>query len=295
MNLAEEFCRKYSFPDDATKTFTKAYDKLMSVPEAKEVFLAQIKEYEEKTWFDAQKLFDNVRKLDVKTGINPLTLSTLLLIGMWPNMYKVYKKNNFPEKMIDDTMIGLKSGVKECYDLKKVWGNTVPEWVADFYFLNRFTFGRLQYNFAHFKESGTVCGHSFKEGDLYLEVHIPSVGPLDMEKCHLSYRECAKFFKYKFDGPVIFGCSSYLLYPENHKILKPTANILKFADEYTIIRSGEDKTNHNYWRIFGTEEIPEDLDTVECTTSMQKGYLNWLKSGGTIGYGFGVIVYKEDE
>lgn len=294
MNTAEEFCKKYDFPEDAVKTFSEAYETVFGNKEAKKVFEEELKVYEENTRFDAQKMFSRIRSLDKITGINSLTLSALMLICMWPNMYKVYEKNNYPAKMVDETMIGFKSGIKECYDLKKVWGSTVPEWVSDFYFLNRFTFGRLQYNFARFKESGNVCGYSFKEGDKYLEVHIPSVGPLDMDKCHASYRECAEFFKDEFDGPVIFGCSSYLLYPENHKILKPASNILKFADEYTIIRSGEDKTNHNYWRIFGAEQIPENLDTVTATTSMQKGYLNWLKQGGTIGYGFGVIVYGKE-
>lgn len=291
MNLVEEFCKKYDFPSDATKSLTIAYNKLMSCQNARQVYNEQIEDYKLNIRFDAHKLFDSMRNLESETGINDLTLCTLLLIGMWPEMYKVYKNSGFPEKMVDETMIGLKSGVIECFNLKGVWGNTAPEWLSDFYYLNRFTFGRLQYNFAEFKENGIVEGYSFKKGDPYLEVHIPSIGPLDIQACHKSYKECAEFFKNKFDGPVIFGCDSYLLYPENNKILKPTSNILKFAQEYMIIKSGEDPTNHNYWRIFGSEKIPEDLNTVECKTSMQKGYLKWLKSGGTIGWGFGIIVF----
>ena len=131
-----------------------------------------------------------------------------------------------------------------------------------------------------------------KSGDQYIETHIPSGRPLVHEECRLSYDRAAEHFKNIFgDKPIIFGCNSWLLSPNNRKILPETSNILKFMDDYEILEPAKDEKNSNLWRIFSVEELPANLDDLPQNTSVQRAFVKWLKEGNTIDRAFGAFIY----
>lgn len=126
----------------------------------------------------------------------------------------------------------------------------------------------------------------------YIDTHIPSSGPLKREKYLESYKKAAEFFKnYFIEKDIIFGCYSWILSPDNKKILPPGSNILPFMSDYQIVFVENDLNNTTFWRIFATRQVPENLEDLPTDTSIRKAFANWLKSGKELKVAFGILKF----
>ena len=153
--------------------------------------------------------------------------------------------------------------------------------------------GRMQYEFSEFQgESHTAGGITVKKGDCVLTMHIPSCGPLTKDLREDSYRRAYTFYQKDFPGkPVIFTCSSWLLYPPHDGMLPKSSNVVSFLHDFDPVFSVETDTFDNAWRIYGADG-GKPLDQLPQNTSMQRAYANWLRGGHKAGWGYGIFMFR---
>lgn len=294
MSYIKDFLIKYNYDPDAVTFLEKAYQTLSSNKVAFQTFLSCIDLYKEKTDFNHNRAFETVYTLSDETGIHKYTLELLYMICLTPHLKELYDLEGIADNIYDDTVCDLKWKAKECKDNYGVWGTFVGWWTIDFFKLKRFAIGRLQYNLKELSHDICANGIQLTKGQKYISVHIPSSGPLLYDECQSSYKAAADFFKkrYRLDN-IIFGCESWLLSPDNEKILPATSNILKFMHDYTILESKDNPTNSDLWRIFNVMQMPEDASELPEDTSLRRAFKKWISEGNTINLGFGFIFYSK--
>lgn len=288
MSQVKDFCERYEFEQDAVEYLENAYLKLKENNDIYESFASKIKFYEENYERDFSGVFDEIEAMSKDTGIHKYTLDLLYLICLTPILERFYTVYDINKKFYDASVLDLKWKALECKQVYGVWGTFVGWWTIGFFKLKRFGMGRLQFNLKKFSKD---YGTDFKEGDTYIDVHIPSSGPLNYEDCQEAYNMAAEFFKKDFDQkPIVFGCHSWLLSSDNYEILPPYSNVLAFMKDYTILEEEKDPTNNNVWRIFSRFDLPKNIDELPQDTSLQRAFAKWLAKGNTINVAFGVIV-----
>ena len=291
MNLIKEFCRKYDFPANSTEYLLNEYNILLKNKECYKAFCECIELYKKDIDFDSGLVFERIENIAINIGIKPYTLDLLYLISLTPHLRELYEANGIDEDIYNQSVLDLKWKNQECFDVYGYYGIFVGWWTIGFFKLKRFGIGKLQYNKRRFDRDINNKGIVLKKGDLYIDVHIPSNGPLDYEKCRESYKKAYGFFKKDFgDNPVVFCCHSWILSSNNKKMLPEKSNIHKFMSDYTIVSDEKDEKNSNLWRIFGTFEMPENPNELLQDTSLRKAVAAWLKKGNTIDVGFGVMI-----
>lgn len=291
-----DFCEKYGFEKDATAYLENAYSVLEQNKEEFDIFKECVKIYENDIEFDHLPVFSKIEGLAEKTNIHKYTLDMLYLIELTPHLKTLYKQKGISDDIYDASVCELKWKVSECKAVYDVWGTFVGWWSIGFFKMTRFGIGRLQFNLKNFTEKIVVNNFEFDENDVYIDTHIPSSGPLDYSECQESYKLAAEFFKDIFkDKPIVFGCRSWLLSPDNNKILPASSNILKFMQDYTLVKADTDPTNNNLWRIFGTFSLPENVKDLPQDTSVRRAFVKWLAEGNTINVGFGLIFFDESK
>ena len=107
---------------------------------------------------------------------------------------------------------------------------------------------------------------------------------MDKESCDASYASARAFFKDQVGDSCPFVCHSWLLFPENKRILPPHTNTYRFMSEYDIIDFGFNN-GEDLWRLFDTfERNPAKLPS---GGSLRRAYIEHLKNGGRVGWGMG--------
>lgn len=290
MNVIEEFCKKYDFPSDAAEYLSDAYKTVLKDKESFGIYSKWVDAYKENYDFDSEPIFAEIERMGKAIGIKPYTLDLIYLISLMPYLKELYDERGIGDDAYDGLVFELKSKSRECYDVYGYYGIFVAWWTIGFFNLKRFGFKRLQFNKQLFDRDIECDGFSFKKGDMYILVHIPSGKPLDRDECLKSYKKAYDFYKNDFGGkPVVFGCYSWLMSSNNPKMLPKSSNILKFMSDYKVICDWKDEKNQNLWRIFNTFELPEKIDDLPADTSLRRAVRDWLKNGNTIDIGFGIM------
>ena len=102
-----------------------------------------------------------------------------------------------------------------------------------------------------------------------------------------SYLAAKEFFKDQVaDDPCPFVCNTFLLYPENESFVPKHTNTYRFMKSYDVFRVEVDRARKNLWRLFDTQE--QNVDKLPADTSMRRAFVDHLKKGGKIGWGYGV-------
>ena len=292
MSYIKDFMQKYDFPTDAITFLEESYHTLQKHKGAFEVFSECVALYENDVPFDFNLISQKIVNLSEVTKISGSTLEMLYMISLTPHLRELYARENIPDDIYDDSVCDLKWKIKECKDRHGIWGLRVSWWSIGFFRLERFAIGRLQFNIGEFRNDYLLDGRKFKKGDKYVDVHIPSSGPLDYDQCQLSYKRAAEFFSKRYNlDKIIFGCNSWLLAPENEQILPETSNILKFMRDYTILETVPETTQVVVWRFFYLDEVPDDFSTLPDDTSLKRAFIKWLESGNSYSNGFGIIIF----
>ena len=126
-----------------------------------------------------------------------------------------------------------------------------------------------------------------KKGEsIVINVHIPRTGtPMDKESCDKSYAMAREFFKNATGNDYVFVCHSWLLFPQNKEILPSHTNVYRFMSEYDIVDWGYNEGN-DLWRLFDTQEM--NPDRLPTNGSLRRAYVEHLKNGKRVGWGYGV-------
>lgn len=229
-----------------------------------------------------------------ESGVHLYTVWLLFLIACAAPAQKAFAESGVDGQVFWDTFEDLKYKALECKNVHGVWGNFVSFWYPIFYTMDIFKLGRLEYENCVYdrEEPYEKSGFVLKKGDPVKSIHIPSSGePFDEAARLASYRAAYDFFREELHGgPLCCICDSWLLYPENRRILAPGSNIAGFMNDFDIVDSRDDKAFGDAWRVFGPDyrkplaELPE-------ATSMQRAFKKHLLSGGKTGEGFGILIF----
>jgi len=91
---------------------------------------------------------------------------------------------------------------------------------------------------------------------------------------------------------VVFACHSWILYPENKKILSEKSNLYSFISRFEIIDVAEDTEHKELWRLFD-KDYNGNPDDLPQDSSLRRAYVQRLKENKPLGIALGVWVYRE--
>jgi hypothetical protein len=201
-----------------------------------------------------------------------------------------YRSAGLSDALFRNALADLSYKLEECRLVHGINGSFVAKWFAGFFKLERFAFGRLQFELYHLKKPCTCRGIPLPVGAKVIAVHIPRTGTrLDHALVKQAYEMARDFYKNEFDGgPVVFTCSSWLLYPWNLEILSPTSNLRAFIKDYEIVRSGDYEDYSSLWRLFDCN-YTGNVDDLPQDSSLRRAYAARVGRGEPVGYGVGVF------
>lgn len=292
MNIIRQFCETYAFPEDTAAALAEAYGKLQAHPEGYALFLSQRECCRDDLIFDHVPVFQALHSLEEMTGIPAFTVDMLYLIILMPLLKARYEAEGIPQRYFDGFAENLRHTEKACFTVYGIHGVSTGWWLIDYFKLKLFTIGRLQFRRRRFRISGTGTGFQFREGDYYVDVHIPPGDALTREKCLAAYREAACFFCKRFGmKTIIFGCFSWMLSPALGEMLPAGSNILAFAGDYILLEIRKDPSSSAVSFIFNVPDLPADVDLLPEKTGLQRAVKRHLKAGKTIDPAFGLMPY----
>ena len=203
-----------------------------------------------------------------------------------------YIKSGIDLDIYTDTMKDLKYKLDECKKVKGIFGNFVSWWYREFFEMERFALGRLQYDIREYSgEDVIVKGFEIKKGDFILACHIPSSGPLTREECMASYKKAYEFFKHRLRGNILpVVCSTWLFFPPYESVFGENSNTVKFAHDFEPVKVEETEKFNDSWRIFGVK-YEDDADILPTKTSLQKKFVDYIKEEKPFGLATGILLF----
>ncbi len=226
-----------------------------------------------------------------RLGIHPYTGGLLLYLCLADTLLAHYRSAGHSDALFWNALADLSYKLEECRLVHGINGSFVAQWFAGFFKLERFAFGRLQFEPYLLKKPCTCRGIPLPVGAKAIAVHIPRTGTrLDHDLVKEAYETARDFYKDEFGGsPVVFSCSSWLLYPWNLEILSPTSNLRAFIEDYEIVRSGDYPDYSSLWRLFDCN-YTGDPDALPQNSSLRRAYAARVKRGEPTGYGVGFFL-----
>ncbi len=224
-------------------------------------------------------------------NLHQYIINALFVIECLPFLLEKYNRKNISPEIFINSMKDLKYKLDEAKKVYGVFGVEPIAWYERFLDMRRFAFGRLQFNIAEFEEDDiTLSGYTVKKGDFVLACHIPSSGPLKPEMCKESFCMAYEFFKDKISSGILpVTCHSWLLYPPYQAVFGENSNTGEFIKNFEIIKVFETEQFEDAWRVFGIN-FDGDIAELPQNTSMQKGFAEYIKQGGSFGVGLGIIL-----
>ncbi len=294
-----DFAERFSYPEEAKKCFADIEDRLDKEPELGAAFDLTLAAFAKNSLIDLGAALKRVDVIADKYDIPRFSLHFVFLMESSRYLKEKYKKAGIDESIFWDTMDDLRCKLLECMRVMGLPGTFVGGWFGGFFDLRMFKLGRFEFHLKVFDWDMTHTmnsGREFVPGDLYVNIHIPSTGvPLTDEVRYDSYRRAYDFFKDYFpDGKMIFGCCSWLLYPEHPKFLPPTSNILKFMSDFEYVHHETKEYFGDGWRIFGAD-ADKPADELPRGTSLQRAFADWFKAGNKAGDAFGVFEFDGEK
>jgi len=281
----DEICLKIGMPEEAKQDIIKTTEYL-SEDEAKILHNQYQRLINSSTEISAATDMQSMVKSDPQFGQKIM----IVYLMAAKHTKEMYIDRGIPLKVFYDTMRSF-AVFEQSYKFEHgVWGFDKPYWAVNHLRMNLYRLGRLVFERAVFPfDYYALKGETLKKGDNVLMVHIPANEKLELELCHESYNIADKFSEKHFNFiSKAFCCSSWLLYRGLENILQPQSNILKFQNEYEIIKETVNNKEPLKW-IFG--KTYQNLDDYPLSTSLQKNVVKYLKSNGDLGVSFGLRVH----
>ena len=200
-----------------------------------------------------------------------------------------YLKKGIPLNVFLDTMRDIYIWTKEWHDTMGAVGLFEIGWLLRHIDLHIFRLGRLEFEMIYSDFDSEQ--HGIEEGSALITVHIPKDGRLDTEECMESYAKAKEFFKtyyadYQYEA---FICHSWLLDPRLKTFLNENSNIINFQNQYQIIRIDDGPKEVMMFVFQINRAFDADLEKLNAETTLEKGVLDYMKSGGMLGAGLGIL------
>jgi hypothetical protein len=286
------FLDEFDYPEFSKKSLLDCYEKIAKCDTTYPLVCQMLDEYERDINFNPDDFTPKMQQIAQTLNISAYTVDLLVLILMTKHLKSVYEREGVDEEIWRTGVTDLKYKDTECTLIHGVSGTFVTWWFYRLLNFTRFAFHKLQFQIVPFKGEYDKDGLSLREGDSVIEVHIPRTGTrLDRESLLLSYKCASEFFQSRFNQRPVFVCASWLLYPENKNMLKPGSNLLAFMNDYDIIMWENYENYDQRWRLFDTME--EDIDRLPSDTSFRRSYIERMRNGLPLGWGYGVLDYDK--
>ena len=288
-----------AYPPEAAALFTEVERRLDAEPAFGARFDSFVKAYMIDGVSPLDPVLDSLADLAGEMGYSKYTLQFVYIMNCTEILRDRYRQAGIPEEVFRQGVDDLRCKLLECMECEGVPGTFVAGWNNGFLKMDRFAYGRFQYEVRQYGfdfDFVMSSGRRVKKGDTYLNFHIPSSGvPLTDEVRFDSYRRAYKQYSGLFpDGLVLFGCGSWLLYPRHREFLPENLNIRRFMDDFEIVSWEEKDHFGNDWRVFGHyTELP--LAQWPKDTALRKAYAEWLLSGHKAGDGFGLFLFDGEK
>ena len=288
-NYLYEFLTQCGYGEADRKCLLDAYEAITAVPEACSLWEQAIFRYRDNISCDFHGIVDFADRAGMLADVHPYTAELLIFLCLTQYLREAYEKRGLDIRIFYDTVLDLKYKNEECKLVKGIVGSFVTEWFFKFFDMTRFALGRLQFQVIDFGYNYEKGGITLTPESKVIDVHIPrSLQPLDAKSCDEAFAMAKAFFTDEIGDVCAFVCHSWLLYPEHEAILSHESNVYRFMKRFDVIRSGVSRGKGDLWRLFDTDE--KDPDKLPADTSMRRAYVNHLKNGGNVGWGFGVLI-----
>ena len=293
-DVLKVFLEQFDYPQESRAALLDALKQLVSSREHEQAFQALLDEYEADCNCDHTALRERMKVLSLDAGIHEYTGYLLMFACMAPAMKKHYLQAGHSEEMWYTNLCDLKWKLMECWEIYRVWGTFVPEWYPRFFRVDRFGFGKLQFETIAFGREYHKNGLDLQPDSTVINVHIPRTGGrLERESMISAYAQAAEFFKDACGetGPV-FVCRSWLLFPRNREVLSDKSNLYAFLSDYDVFEQGEYADYNQVWRLFD-KHYDGNVENLPQNSSLRRAYADWIRKGEKIGWGYGVFNWKE--
>lgn len=178
-----------------------------------------------------------------------------LLAACLPFVQEYHRSLGIPEDISRASLADLGRNVRVHRKREGVGGLGVMWWLMLHFRGVIYQLGRLQFELQHASKEVAASllenGIEADESTNVLSIHIPDfMGPMDHDACTESISRSVSFFATYFpDWPVHIGvCNSWLLDPQLKTVLKPTSNIIRFQDRFTIADGSYDASDSSTLR-----------------------------------------------
>lgn len=289
---------KHEYPEEAKKVLSDTFDKIIANEKANKILESIKKDYfiKDKN-FD--KFADKTKALSEEIGVHVYIVNLVILLSCTEALLKKYKEENIDEEIFWDSMIDLKVKMLECKENYDMYGTFVEGWFNGFFEMRRFKVGRFEYDLSDFGCSKfTIAGETIKNDEFCLGMHIPShCGSLSMDVRLDSYKKAYKFFRKKFGDKkyMYIVCGSWLLYPDNDKILPANSNTVDFLYDFEPLNVTTKYDFGDQWRVFGVQYDDKPVSELPRNTSMQRAFAEWLEKGNKTGSAYSILVFDGEK
>ena len=277
-------CRELNFPDEAVLSLSSDFEKMVAVPGAVQKLMVAM---DDLFLAEGENYAAVVKEVAEQAGVHPYAADMVFALWCAHSLRYVYKQKGWSEELFWDAMADLRYKLKECIDIKGVWGSFVASWFRGFFIGDRHALGRLQYEPRELK----YPYGEYWEGELVYNCHIPSSGPLTPELVLDSLKKAYDFYKPK-DGILKVVCSTWMLYPPMYEVYPAGSNLRAFYELFTVLHYKESPENKNLWRIFGSET---DLKKLPENSNLQRRLKAYLLEGNTMGSGYGILLFDGEK
>lgn len=238
-----------------------------------------------------------LKKIDVPSKNNEILLA--YAIACTEQTYLYYEKRGIPITIFFRTMKEISKLAIRFREKNHKVGLENLEWLqyhlsGVIFKLGIFQYQRIRMRFPEYVERADVRNAPIKRGKKCLAIHIEDFSLLDKEEILNSFRMANEFFRFYFPSEIYSGfvCTSWLLYPEAYKIFPSDSVIHYFQSLWKIVAIHPD-SHEAIDAIFGREYA--NLDLYPGNTSLQKKCIQFLKHGGHLGIGLGMIVFPKEK
>lgn len=207
-----------------------------------------------------------------------------LFAACLPFVQEYHRSLGIPEEITQASVADLGRNIRVHRKREGVGGLGVMWWLTLHFRGTIFQLGRLQFERQNVGEeiAASMRAHGLEaDADTpALSVHIPDfMGPMDHDACTASIAQAVPFFRAHVpDWPVTTAiCNSWLLDPALKSVLKPTSNIIRFQDRWTIVDGGYDSSDSVMQFVFGKHV--RDIDTITPQSSLERGVIAHLRDG----------------
>ena len=288
------FLSEFDYPAEARIALGEAYARIFADPSAVRAFEKVRRKFERNPDGKFSFFIETSDAIAEKCALSRFTVYLLFLILLSESAKKVYAARKISPQMWHDNMLDLKYTADLCSVMKGVQGTYCPDWYRRFFAATRFTFGRLQFETGRLGKPYEKEGVKLDPDASVIYIHIPRTGerllPADVDAACAA---ASAFYRERFGvTQTVFACHSWLLYPENKKILSEKSNLYSFISRFEVIDVTEDTEYKELWRLFD-REYDGDVDALPQDTSLRRAYAQRVKEHLPLGDALGVWIYRE--